>query len=146
MRNFIWLLIIVLVLIGIYFVFKGNGPAVSNAVSQNESVKNENLGANTVVYADGGFTPQTITIKKGQSVNFVSQTGNPMWVATNPHPAHTGYDNTSLSTHCAAGYSGPAPFDECQSGQSYTFKFDKAGTWDYHNHLLANDGGTVVVE
>jgi hypothetical protein len=75
----------------------------------------------------------------------VDERGNPMWVASDPHPVHTGYDGTSRSQHCAAGYTGPAPFDECGAGTSYTFTFDKTGTWGYHDHISDESSGTVVV-
>jgi plastocyanin len=99
----------------------------------------------TVTYTDQGFSPKSVTVKAGQSVTFVDKASVPMWVASAPHPDHTGYDGTSRTTHCAAGYTGPAPFDECTTGASYTFTFNKVGTWPYHNHLSSSDFGTVVV-
>ena len=70
-----------------------------------------------------------------------------MWVASNPHPTHTGYDSTSRDTHCAAGYTGPIPFDECAaiSSGSYSFTFTKTGSFGYHNHSDHAMIGTVVV-
>lgn len=56
-----------------------------------------------------------------------------MWVASNPHPIHTNY---------------PA-FDEKApviNGSSWSFTFDKIGTWGYHNHRNPSSGGTIVVE
>jgi len=70
-----------------------------------------------------------------------------MWVASDPHPAHTGYDGTSLAQHCATG-STPS-FDECSSvakGSSYSFTFNKSGSWGYHNHANHSYAGTVVVK
>lgn len=96
----------------------------------------------TVTYDGTTFTPATVTIKKGDSVTFTSTAGD-MWVATGPHPAHTGYSNTSLAQHCP-DVSGTA-FDQCKAGTSYTFTFEKAGTWPYHNHLNSKVFGKVVV-
>jgi hypothetical protein len=77
-------------------------------------------------------------------VKWVSTSAD-MWVASAPHPAHTGYDGTSRTTHCAPGYSGAAPLDECMASASYSFTFDKVGTWPYHDHNNASAFGKVVV-
>lgn len=100
----------------------------------------------TVTYTSSGFSPSPVTIAKGGTVTFVDQGGQPMWVASNAHPVHSGYDGTSRGTHCAAGYIGEKPFDECGSGSSYSFTFGKTGTWGYHNHIGSEEGGTVVVQ
>lgn len=99
----------------------------------------------TVTYDGRSFTPATVHIQKGGTVHWVD-TSSEMWVASDPHPVHTGYDGTSRSQHCAPGYAGAAPFDECAPGTDFSFTFDKTGSWGYHDHL--NDGahGTVVVE
>lgn len=99
----------------------------------------------TVHYTASGFSPQTVTIHQGDTVNWVADSGQ-MWVASAPHPAHTGYDGTDLQTHCATGYTGPAPLDECAAGTTFSFTFDKVGTWAYHDHLNHNNSGTVIVE
>lgn len=99
----------------------------------------------TVTYNGSSFSPSSVTIQKGGTVNFVSASGN-MWVASDVHPSHTDYDGTSRSVHCAAGYSGPAPFDQCAPGSSYAFTFTKSGTYTYHNHMNAGATGTVIVQ
>ena len=101
-----------------------------------------------VTYNGDNFSPSTVTIAEGGTVTFTdTDTGpNPqMWVASDPHPIHNGYDGTSLQQHCAPGYTGAAPFDECSSGTSFTFTFTKVGSWGYHDHLNESLGGTVVV-
>ncbi len=100
----------------------------------------------TVTYSASGFSPATITIAKGGTVTFVDQAGTPMWVASDEHPSHTEFDGTSRTTHCATGYTGTKPFDQCGAGQSYSFMFSKVGTFDYHNHSAAQYTGKVVVQ
>ena len=90
-----------------------------------------------------GFSPQKVVVKKGGTVTWSGPSN--MWVASAPHPAHTGYDGTSRETHCASGYSGAKPFDECATGSSYSFTFDKVGTWNYHDHNASQNFGQVVV-
>src|SRR6185436_6078649 len=98
-----------------------------------------------VTYTASGFSPATVTVKKGGTVTFTQQGGSSMWVATGPHPAHTGYDSTSRTAHCTSSYTGAKPFDQCASGASYSFTFDKVGTWPYHDHMDATNFGKVVV-
>ncbi len=98
----------------------------------------------TVTYNGSSFSPAEVTIKKGDKVTFTSTAGN-MWVASGPHPEHTGYDTSSRAAHCAAGYGGVAPFDQCVAGTSYTFTFGKVGTWPYHNHIKLGAFGKVIV-
>jgi len=113
-----------------------------------------NVGANvglapmsaTVTYDGSSFSPASVTIAKGGTVNFVDSAGSSMWVASGQHPTHTTYDGTSESVHCAAGYSGAAPFDQCGTGASYSFTFTKVETWGYHDHRNASAHGTVIVQ
>lgn len=98
----------------------------------------------TVTYTTSGFSPATVTVDSGTTVTFVNESGRAMWVASGVHPTHSVYDGTSLSQHC------PDPdnssFDQCAAGNTYSFTFDRAGTWGYHNHQGPQHTGTVIVE
>ncbi|HEX7651364.1 MAG TPA: hypothetical protein VF439_01440 [Candidatus Paceibacterota bacterium] len=98
-----------------------------------------------VTLTDSGFSPETITIKKGQAVTFVNQSKSGMWVASDPHPTHQGYDGTTRTEHCVPGYEGAAPFDECTVANQFTFTFQQVGSWGYHNHVIDEQHGTVIV-
>lgn len=98
----------------------------------------------TVTYSSKGFSPASVTIKKGETVTFIDEGTGKMWVASAMHPDHKAYDGTSLSAHCPNPTG--AAFDQCATGGSYTFVFDKAGTWKYHNHVSSTHFGTIIVE
>ncbi len=104
-----------------------------------EDVDEENI----VKYTSDGFSPQTITIEKGETVKWVSE-GPSMWVASDRHPTHTEYSGTSRSEHCNNPDS--ETFDSCETKETYSFTFDKKGEWDYHDHVAPTKGGTVIVE
>lgn len=161
----LWVLAVVIVAGG-WFLFssRASAPTVSesaeapaqeavDADTGADAVQAQTPGTNvaaavtssTVTYNGSTFSPSSVTVKKGGTVTFTSTAGN-MWVASAPHPAHTGYDGTSAGEHCASGYTGGAPFDQCVAGTSFTFTFDKVGTWKYHNHLNAAAHGSVIVE
>lgn len=149
------IIIVIIVLAGAWYIWgTGTAPAPANTQATGSSAPGPDTGtpADTSIvvrYTDSGFSPTTVTIAKGQTVTFTNNSSKAMWVASDSHPSHTGYDSTNRSAHCAAGYTGAAPFDECaavQAGGSYTFTFEKAGTWNYHNHSSASDVGTVIVQ
>lgn len=102
-----------------------------------------NLETVTVTYTDQGFQPKTVNVKKGTKVTFVNESSKNMWVGVDEHPAHMNYAGTPRQDHCpdTAG----TAFDQCATGTTYSFTFQKTGTWDYHNHVAATDEGTVVV-
>lgn len=100
----------------------------------------------TVTYtAAAAFQPQTVTIKKGGTVTWVNRSGTDMWIGSAPHPDHDGYDGTTRSEHCAADYAGSKPFDQCSTGDTFSFTFDKVGSFNYHNHRDEENYGTIRV-
>lgn len=99
-----------------------------------------------VTYTDSGYSPNTVNIKAGTTVTWRDQSSEGMWTASDVHPAHTLYDETSLKEHCTNPTSNT--FDECrtvQPGSSWSFDFNKIGTWKYHNHVDPGMVGTVIV-
>jgi len=86
----------------------------------------------TVTYTDSGYTPATVTVKKGTKVTFKNESTKSMWTASGVHPTHQllpGFDQLKSVT----------------KGGMYEYTFSKVGTWKYHNHVNPTDGGTVVV-
>ncbi|MEK9182927.1 MAG: hypothetical protein AAB849_00245 [Patescibacteria group bacterium] len=72
---------------------------------------------------------------------FKNQSARSMWPASGFHPTHTVYPTTG-------GCLG-STFDACKGvlpGESWSFQFDIAGSWKYHNHLNPADFGMIVVE
>ncbi len=94
-----------------------------------------------IQYNGSSFSPKLVTVKKGETVTFVNNGKNPMWVASAMHPTHTVYPTKG-------GCLG-STFDACRGyepGSSWSFTFDEVGTWGYHDHLNAGAFGKVVVE
>ncbi|HEY1074827.1 MAG TPA: cupredoxin domain-containing protein [Patescibacteria group bacterium] len=86
-----------------------------------------------VTFNGQAFSPRSLTIKVGDTVRFLNNGSQSIWVASDPHPVHTKYS----AFDAERGY---AP------GETYSFTFTKAGTWTYHNHLNSSQTGTIVVE
>ncbi|MEK7625311.1 MAG: hypothetical protein AAB467_03105 [Patescibacteria group bacterium] len=101
----------------------------------------------TVVYSESGFLPASLTVKKGETVTWKNESSRSMWTASAMHPAHRGYSGTALEEHCpdTAG----TAFDACKGflpGETWSFTFQKIGTWPYHDHLNGGFYGKVIVE
>jgi plastocyanin len=120
-------------------------PGTTSTTTTTTTTTRTTTGGVTIAYTNQGFSPKTISVPVGTQVTFVNQTSENMWVASAPHPTHQGYDGTTESVHCASGYSGPAPLDQCAFGTSFAFTFGKVGTWPYHNHASPTDFGMVTV-
>jgi plastocyanin len=103
-------------------------------------------GTVAVALTSSGFVPKTITVPKGAVVVWLNEGSGSMWVASAMHPTHEVYGETTRSEHCAASYTGAAPFDQCENSSRFAFTFDQSGTWQYHNHLDGAQTGTVIVE
>ena len=94
-----------------------------------------------VTYTDTGFSPSVLRVKVGDAVVFTNASSGTMWPASASHPTHKVYPTTG-------GCLG-STFDACRGfepGTSWTFRFDFAGTWGYHNHLHPSSTGTIIVE
>ena len=88
-----------------------------------------------------GFSPSTLTIKVGDTVTWINEDSKQHWIASDPHPIHTGYPEKG-------GCIG-STFDSCRGlnpGESWSFTFRYSGTWGYHDHLRPYLTGKIIVE
>ncbi|KKS44201.1 MAG: hypothetical protein UV48_C0012G0005 [Candidatus Azambacteria bacterium GW2011_GWA2_42_9] len=86
----------------------------------------------TVEYKENQFVPRELKIKKGDIVTWINNNSEPIWPASAIHPTHQVYPG----------------FDALKglnTGESYSFTFDKVGNWKYHNHLNPSVTGVVEV-
>lgn len=146
-------LIVVVVLGAVYFVMTKSSRVEettpvktaesTTGVQEKEAVPDAQTSQTEVHLTARGFSPATLTVKKGTTVTFINDTTESMWVGSDQHPSHTGYAGTSKNEHCpdTAGVA----FDQCAVGNSYSFTFNKVGTWGYHNHTNAGFKGAVTV-
>lgn len=82
---------------------------------------------------EDGFNPATIKVKAGTVVIWKSTDSESHRVVSNPHPTHG--DLPGLDSKSNIG-----PDD------TYSYTFDKVGTYKYHDELDPTRNGTVVVE
>lgn len=89
-------------------------------------------GSVTVSMTADNFEPERITIPVGTTVTFVNKDKVARWPASNLHPTHTLYPEFD-------------PKEPVGVGKSWSFKFDKVGSWKYHDHLSPYITGTITV-
>ncbi len=94
------------------------------------------LEGTVIEITSAGFSPQNVTISAGDKVGFVNRDSAPHWPASAPHPAHTDYPGFDALKGLA-------------QNEVFTFTFNQAGEWKYHDHLncCTNPAffGTVIV-
>lgn len=78
----------------------------------------------TVVWQDGAFNPTELSISVGTTIEFVNEDNEVINVATGEHDAHDGlFDSGELT-----------------QGQSFSYTFTTAGSWQVHNHFHPDNG------
>jgi plastocyanin len=99
-------------------------------------------GGKNVTIKDFSFSPETVTVKVGASVQWVNEGGRAHDVVSDDNVWNSG-QLASPTPSDPYGYGG-------SDGQSYQFKFTTAGTYKYHcsNHppsAYPNFVGVVIV-
>ncbi len=110
-------------------------PTVTATSTATSTASTQTTAPKTVVvtYTDSGFSPLSVTIKKGDTVTFKNDSTRGFWPASDDHPSHL-------------RYSAFDPKQTVAAGGSWSFKFDQVGTWAYHDHRSASKVGTVIVQ
>src|SRR3989344_2379664 len=84
---------------------------------------------NSVLHQKNGFDPAVLAIEKGDTVNFLAGDGGSFWPATDLHPLHNVYPE----------------FDSEKPIEKWGFTFNRAGVWEYHDHLRPYLRGKIIV-
>ena len=86
-----------------------------------------------------GFSPNSITINKRDTVTFINNADTKTWPASNVHPTHTIYPNSDIKK-CGTSVE-DSIFDAChglEKGETYSFTFNEVGSWQYHDHFSSS--------
>lgn len=100
--------------------------------SESTSEPQEASPGQTVFIDDQGFSPDKLSININETVTFTNRGDSDVWPASDNHPTHTVYPELD-------------PKKEIKPGESWSFKFTKAGTWDMHDHLNSNVTAQITV-
>lgn len=86
-----------------------------------------------IILEETGFSPQQLTINKGDSITFKTTRGKPFWPASDLHPTHGIYPEFD-------------PQEPIDLDKSWSFTFKKSGSWRFHDHLSPFYRGTITVK
>lgn len=86
-----------------------------------------------IAVTEEGFHPPRLTIRVGETVTFRNDGRHDHWPASNIHPTHEVYPEFDAQKPIVPG-------------QSWSFRFDRSGTWRFHDHLYPQAGGLVRAE
>jgi plastocyanin len=125
-KNTLIVLVIVVAVIGAgaYFFLSSQADAPASQVTGEPAV--------TIVRTPTGYEPSEVTIKKGDIILWTNESGEFHWPASDLHPTHGIYPEFD-------------PLVPIAPGDEWKFKFDEVGVWKFHDHIRANEVGTVTV-
>lgn len=89
-------------------------------------------GEVSVVMTKSGFEPENLTIRKGTTVTFSTNVDRPFWPASDLHPTHEVYSDFD-------------PRRSLAPDETWSFKFDRVGEWNMHDHLRSYFTGSIKV-
>lgn len=110
-------------------------------IKEAETLLEQSPETYVIRYTDSGYEPSSLIVKKGAVAVFKNESSAEMWAASAMHPTHAVYPSVG-------GCIG-STFDACRGfkpGEEWTFVFDAAGTWKYHDHLNPRYFGSIMVE
>jgi plastocyanin len=129
-------LAIFIFLAGFYLVTKPKSQVAIQTVPSGQEVfmnpDEVRPGDMVIKITDSGFVPAEAKVKTRQRVVWINETKNFAWPAVNPHPTHTDY----------AGFDSQLPL---KTNQAWSFIFDDAGIWHYHDHLKPSNKAHIIV-
>lgn len=130
-------IVVVGILVGAIVWMRDDGDGGSTSTSAPSTGQTSEDGDSseqlTIRYDGSSFTPSTLTIRQGDTVTFVNGSSTLVWPASDDHPVHD-------------DLSGFDALEGLAEGEEYSFTFNEAGEWGYHNHLASTEGGTIIVE
>lgn len=143
-RGLITASVLAVLLIGAYALYRttaqtaptpspvANIPAPTSAEVISSPTPTASTSATVISINNTGFTPQTVTIKAGETVTWVNTDTTTHNVSSAIHPTHLLYPPLNLGT--------------IKTGGSQSLSFPIAGSYKYHDHIYPKLSGTIVVQ
>ncbi len=123
---------------GYYYILKpSNETSTTTVAPDNTTDKKSPAITNTsVVITDKGVNPQVVKIAVGSQVTWQNNDKSPHRISADPYPTKTSLPELDSQ-------------DPLETGESFSFIFEKAGTYTYNDYLNPTNKsfqGTVIVE
>lgn len=107
-------------------------PTASDTPANTTDTDEGDAAAATISYTDNGFSPDSVTVKSGDTVTIENTSEDNVQFNSDPHPSHT--ENSELNVGMIA------------AGDAKSFIVTKKGSFGFHNHLNSSQKGTISVE
>ena len=124
-------ILLILIFIGLFLFLNKNNPQRQQVKTVQQQGKLPDPTIITVQLTKKGFDPASITIKAGDTVKWINQSGVDASLNSADHPTHKLYPFLNQGIFGA--------------GTAVQTKFDTKGTYSYHNHLEPTETGIVIV-
>lgn len=108
-------------------------PSSTESASPTASEGGEVSEEKLVKIGSGGFSPQTLTIKAGETVSWQNDDSSSHTVNSAPHPTHADYPPLN-----SVGLLKP--------GEKKSLQFPASGIYKYHDHLNPSLTGSITVQ
>ena len=115
LHHYLVIVLAICLFLGGIFFLKGSLPWQKSGCSKE-------ITETIITLNNDSFTPATTTIKQCTKVTFQIEGGRAHWPASDLHPTHLIYPEFD-------------PQKPINSGNSWSFIFDKVGKWRCHDHL-----------
>jgi plastocyanin len=125
-KNIVVIFVLVVTLFGAWYFLAGNAGTLTPAKALGEP----NV---TIVRTNDGYTPNEVTVQKGDIVLWTNESDEYHWPASDLHPTHGVYPEFD-------------PLTPIAPGEEWKFQFNEVGEWKFHDHIRANKTGTVNVD
>lgn len=142
MNKILLIIVALIVILGAFTLLGNKKTSPTTSINQPESAQSQkattpdvtktNSQVTNVILGNSGFVPKDITVKAGTTVAWINKSGKTATVNSDNHPAHLLYPFLNLG--------------EFPNSSSLQAAFDKAGKYNYHNHLNPSETGTITVE
>lgn len=117
-------IVIAILAVGAFLYFSQNPASFADTAEGEPAV--------TIVRTADGYEPNEVTIKKGDIILWTNEGDEFHWPASDLHPTHGIYPEFD-------------PLKPLAPGEEWKFRFDEAGIWKFHDHIRANEVGTITV-
>lgn len=132
MRVIITIIIVLALAAGGWYLFmnQAGAPTTGNGIPPPPTATGE---IRHISMSDAGFSPDTLTIKVGDTVVFINDDSRDRWPASDIHPTHL----------LCPGFDALEPMEP---GETYSHTFTKAETCPMHDHLVPRLKGSIMIE
>jgi len=115
-----------------FFIFSNIGH--KNIIPNSNQKEPTSIPPPFFIYVDEtDFYPKEMEVNQGQTITFKNTGEKEHWPASNIHPTHQVYPQFD-------------PLNPISPGNQWSFKFDRAGIWYFHDHFFPDLTGIIVVK